>query len=287
MDSELEFSTDLHQYEDNMCAIFVDRYKCFDLVIPEVALKIAVELGMPKCVFNAAMGFYSNQSKFFKIGPYFGRKVMSTNAAVQGCSLSIIMVNSMYSVLADHLQRLAPQVRFSSFIDDCKMWTIQPDLSQLKHAFSQLSEFDSAIGQQFNEAKSSTLTKQKKRALRFLRDVGRRLSTKKSVKSLGCSHTIGRKPSAKIQDERVAKAIRTAGRVSCLPISEQHRVLHTHANVHSQWLYGSELQPPSKQMFKRLRTAIIKIFHKKPNSMRCPFHFMASFSDVYVDPWAK
>ena len=286
LDSELDFSTDMHEHEDTMCAVFVDRYKCFDLIIPEVALKIALELGLPPSIYNAALGFYANQIKFFKIGQFYGRKVMSTNAAVQGCSLSILMVNSMYSVLAQHLADVSPDSRFTSFIDDCKIWTVQTDTDQLKLAFEALSSFDDAIGQQINETKSTVLSKFQKKAARFLRDVGRQFPSKKTVKSLGCSHTVGKKRCAKFQDQRVHKAIRTASRVSHLPLPEKQKILHTHSNVHSQWLYGCELQAPSKRMFQRLRTAVVGIFHKRSNCMRCPFHFLATFGDIYVDPWA-
>ena len=286
-DSELMFSTDMQQSEEGFLAVLIDRYKCFDLIIPSVALEIALSLGLPQPIFKAACGFYVNQVKFFKLGPFFGRRVMSTNAAVQGCSLSILMVNAMYSVLAQHISSLTPDVQFASFVDDCKMWTIDQNPEQLKRAFSELNDFDECIGQSINDDKSVVLTKYQKRAVRFLRDVGRNFKSKKTVKSLGFSHTVGKRKNAKFQDQRVVKAVKTAARVAALPLSERERALHVHSNVHSQWVYGTEIQPPSRHQFRRLRTAIVRVFHKRRNAMRCPFHFMATCCDVFMDPWAK
>ena len=286
-DSELAFSDNMCHSDEDFCAVLIDRYKCFDLIIPAVALEIARLLGLPDPVFKAACGFYDNQVKIFKLGPFFGRRVMSTNAAVQGCSLSILMVNSMYSVLAQHISTLTPDVHFASFIDDCKMWTVDQNPDQLKTAFAELSGFDECIGQKINDDKSVVLTKYQKRARRFLRDVGRPFKCKKTVKSLGFSHTVGKRKNAQLQDKRVDKAIQTTSRVAALPLSERDRALHVHSNVHSQWVFGTEIQPPSKHQFRRLRTAVVRVFHKRRNVMRCPFHFMATSFDIFLDPWAK
>ena len=212
---------------------------------------------------------------------------MSTNAAVQGCSLSILMVNSMYSVLAQHISTLTPDVHFASFIDDCKMWTVDQNPDQLKTVFAEPSGFDECIGQKINDDKSVVLTKYQKRARRFLRDVGRPFKCKKTVKSLGFSHTVGKRKNAQLQDKRVDKAIQTTSRVAALPLSERDRALHVHSNVHSQWVFGTEIQPPSKHQFRRLRAAVVRVFHKRRNVMRCPFHFMATSFDIFLDPWAK
>ena len=55
-------------------------------------------------------GFIVNKTSFFKLGSAKGSRVMSTNSTVQGCSLSILMVNSLYSVLSDAVSQNSPQV---------------------------------------------------------------------------------------------------------------------------------------------------------------------------------
>ena len=49
--SEIQFSHTLHEHDGDesqkAVAIFIDRLKCFDLVIPQVAIGIAKSVGLP------------------------------------------------------------------------------------------------------------------------------------------------------------------------------------------------------------------------------------------------
>ena len=140
-ESEWQLSLDLHDNTSETLGIFLDRFKCFDLVIPQISLGIALRLGLPVNVHRAALGFYSQQVKFFKLGTAFGSRVMCSNSAVQGCSLSILMVNSMYAVFAKHVEGICPAISFRSFIDDAKFWTGADNENQLKHALSEAEQF--------------------------------------------------------------------------------------------------------------------------------------------------
>ena len=170
-DSELKFSQDLHDHSGDHLSVFIDRWKCFDLIIPELAISIASDLGLPRQIAVAIQGFYCNQTKFFKLGPYFGNSVMSTNAAVQGCSMSIIMVNSMFSVLAHHISMVAPSVSLANFIDDCKIWSSERHHANLQHALEEIQSFDASVGQVLNVGKTNVMSRFRKKAARFVRDV--------------------------------------------------------------------------------------------------------------------
>ena len=115
-------------------------------------------MGLPEQVYRAALGFYSSQVKLFKLGNAFGRRVLSSNSAVQGCSLSILMVNTVYAVFASHVQDIAPSVAFRSFIDDAKMWTSEACQDELATALAAAESFDNEIGQVANPTKSSLLS---------------------------------------------------------------------------------------------------------------------------------
>ena len=260
--SELSFSHELMEDPDAHLSIFVDRWKCFDLVIPELALDIAADLGMSPQVVVAAKGNYRDQSKFFKLGPFDGDSVMCSNSAVQACSLSIIMVNAMFAILTHHLQTVSPNVSLSSFIDDCKLWISQREHLQLQQAFSELQLFDQAVGQVHNSGKTYVLSRTKKRALRFLRDIKQPFHCKQGVRSLGFSHKAPKVPSAKLQTAKVDKAVAVIRKIVKLPVSERDKVLHIHVNAHSRWLFGTEVQPPSLHDFKRLRTCVVNALTK-------------------------
>ena len=48
---------------DDVIGLFIDRWKCFDLIVPELVLQVAEGLGFPSPVAKAAKGFSSEPSK--------------------------------------------------------------------------------------------------------------------------------------------------------------------------------------------------------------------------------
>ena len=48
-ESELSLSLDFHEnnFRDDPIAVFIDRTKCFDLILPELAMGLASSLGYP------------------------------------------------------------------------------------------------------------------------------------------------------------------------------------------------------------------------------------------------
>ena len=106
--SEIEFSHAVQEPNEaeRVVAIFIDRFKCFDMVLPHVGLGVAKAVGLPGTIFKGISGFYANQVKFFKIGSFYGKEVLSCNAVIQGCSMSVMMVNVLYSILVRSLQQV-------------------------------------------------------------------------------------------------------------------------------------------------------------------------------------
>ena len=205
-------------------------------------------------------GFIVTKTSFCKLGSAYGSRVMSTNSTVQGCSLSILMVNSLYPVLSDAVSQNSPQVSLSSCIDVCKVWGSARFESQLVETFKIIQAFDETVGQVVNPAKSKFLTRKQKRAKHFLLKVNQPFRATKHVKSLGYFHGADARRSAKNQDSRVDKADKVAKKVACLPTSSWNKHVHVHANVHAKWLYGTDTQAPSKRALHKLRTTIVNIF---------------------------
>ena len=191
-ESEWEFSLDVlgANGEDRWKSILLDRFKCFDLLLPKVGFGIAARFGIPTHIANAVLNFYENQHKFFKLGSAFGDRVLYSNSAVQGCSMSILIVNTLYSVFANHLELVSPIVQFRSFIDDAKFWAPTRDEAQLRVAFQEVEEFDRSIGQQTNDRKTAVLAKRVRDSARFLTQVGRNFNQVQHTKSLGYTHII-------------------------------------------------------------------------------------------------
>ena len=79
----------------------------------------------------------------------------------------------------------------------------------------------------------------------------------KEAKSLGFSHKVTRRGGAKLQDARVHRAIKIVAKISKLPLPTSDKGFYIKSNAHSVWVYGSEIQGPSKGSLKKLRTAVV------------------------------
>ena len=67
---------------------------------------------------------------------FYGSEVLSCNSAVQGCSFSVLMIHSMYAILARSIDRTFPDISIATFVDDAKIWTKANLADQLVEAFS-------------------------------------------------------------------------------------------------------------------------------------------------------
>ena len=239
IESELKLSSELFENELNegepRMILFIDRFKCFDLLIPSFCVSLARDLGLPGHLATCIKGYYSGQYKCFKLGPFFGPRVVQSNGIVQGCPFNVLFANLIFSVFAKRIQKTS-EISFASFLDDTQHWSRVSDFPALVNAASSLSQFDASVGQIQNDVKSAILCRKKKETQRFLIQVGRRLTKKTSVKSLGFFHTSHRRGGGKLQDARLEKAKATVLKVSKLPLSGWQKGFYIKVNAHSQWL---------------------------------------------------
>jgi hypothetical protein len=232
----LAFSEALHDETEDKVAIFIDRVKCFDMVVPEVSLNIAAAVGLPATITRAVTGFYTQQVKFFKINGYYGSQVLSCNSAIQGCSMSVMMVNVMYSVLIRSLQHSNPNISITTFIDDCKIWGPQSFSNELVAAFNEIATFDTAVGQSLNEQKSEILARSKEKGRCFRRKLGKQFKIVTQSKSLGRVHQINTVRNAKAQEKRVKKALGVLSKIKTLPIPRHQKGHFIQSHAHYKWV---------------------------------------------------
>ena len=148
--SEQQLSLDKDQaVVDDSCltAVFLDRWKAFDMIVPEIALSVITQLGMDPRLAKAVLGFYHSQKKVFRIGKCYSSQVSTTDGAIQGCAMSLLMTNAMYSVWAIMAKQVSPHVSLATFIDDAKFWAREKDVAELGLLFQKSKEFDKDIGQ--------------------------------------------------------------------------------------------------------------------------------------------
>ena len=162
------------------------------VIIPAVAVSALNSLGLPPQIGVAIQGFYSNQVRTMKLGKGFGKRLIHGSWALQGCTLSILMVNGIFSGLMAHLNKTCPQVQATTFIDDMKVWAKRENIGMLQSALAGPVEFDRLTGQLISEEKTTVVSRREKQR-RFLIQVGRTYKSKSNAKSLRNVHRADKK----------------------------------------------------------------------------------------------
>ena len=111
-------------------------------------------MGMDPVVETGAHAYYNGLVRVFRLSGTYGPKITSLSAAVQGCSLSVLITNCVFAVWAKVIEQKTAEVSYSAFIDDAKAWSSIRHVDQLKTAWVLTNDFDEAIGQVVNGKKS-------------------------------------------------------------------------------------------------------------------------------------
>ena len=72
-----------------------DYTKCFDLIPKAILVAMLDLMGMERGVLNAFHGMYSQLRRKFKIKGCLGAWWQATNGILQGCPLSVIVINAL------------------------------------------------------------------------------------------------------------------------------------------------------------------------------------------------
>jgi len=290
--SEYELSCDIDDAESNdpIIAAFLDRFKSFDMLIPEISLAILAAIGFdPKCI-KASLAYCSNQKRFFRLNQACGPFLRYANSAIQGCSFSVLMTNAAYSVWKTFLDEKRVQTSCSTFIDDAKFWSKLSNIDDLKSTWELTKQFDTDIGQVINESKTLFAAPSLKVAKKVVKKIARGTTAATTVKSLGFSQVFGGRASAKVLNKRLINAHRCLDRIASMPTNKTNKEYHILANAHPKWLYGTELLPPNPAQFRSLRAKVAHILWGRKKPVRIAFMVTAMAGNVLVDPevaWAN
>ena len=88
----------------------IDDVKCFDLIPQAFVLALALELDMDPGTCRALRAMYKQLRRAFKIGGALGVWWRATNGILQGCPLSVILVNVITTIWKMEVDSLRWQV---------------------------------------------------------------------------------------------------------------------------------------------------------------------------------
>ena len=139
---------------DHLVGIKLDQSKCFDRIIPTIAGAFMLALGVPKGVVNLFLMMYRGLHKHLSYRGWISKNaVTNANGVAQGCSLSLLAINSYMHVWATFIEHI-PHVVSRVFIDDAYLWVKLNQIHLLQTALQTTELWGSLVGQQLNPQKS-------------------------------------------------------------------------------------------------------------------------------------
>ena len=98
----------------------IDYVKCFDLIPQAVVLALALELGMDPGTCRALGAMYKQLRHTFKIAGALGCWWQATNGILQGCPVSVLLVNATQGIMGGGGGRGPNPIYAVNYVNFCK-----------------------------------------------------------------------------------------------------------------------------------------------------------------------
>jgi hypothetical protein len=213
-----------------------DRSKCFDRIHSTFTNQLLSKLGFPNQITTATSKFYSQNSRFFKLNNICGKQFKST-ALFQGCPLSVLSINALFTILLKRLER-DKLFNIYIYIDDLAISTSATTTESLKEADKQCTTFDLLTGQVINLNKAITYTTSRNTRDHLRHDLPNYKLTD-TFKTLGFAIKTAHAHLNSIQNTQAKKAASSIDDIKLLPITPARKMALLTTIAMPKLTYGS------------------------------------------------
>jgi hypothetical protein len=262
--------------DDPWCGIHFDYKKCYDQIPWQLVTYLADTMQMSNRIKNPTQLMNQTVYRRFKNGHGLGKRWKSTNGLLQGCPLSVVILNMIVQVWARALSIEIPEAIGRAFADDTAASCEKTET--LKQVIDLTTTFADTTHQQLHPAKTITwatgnsnfkkevkdITVQgtKINYSNHFRDLGAQLSTN-SQNNLGC---VGKRRKAALIDAR---------KCASLPTNFTTKSNIVAAKPGSKNLYACEVTKMSKTARNTQRAAATTGCWGRKSKLRSPKIIMA------------
>ena len=246
----------------SLIGVHFDYKKAFDLVPRNIIFNLASRLGFSSSLLNVMKRMYSNLQRFFKIPGGHSQPFRSSCGILQGCPLSIVFMNLIVSIWCRTIEAETAAIP-KAFADDSMVLATSVDTA--KKAMDITGEFAKITKQELAAKKTvawATLARDRQ-SLRKVQFQGHLLQVLLDTKSLGANLCSSHARMASHTSVKIQHAITMASKIASFPLPSKDRGLICATKILPKILYGSEISPPIKADFGKLRSAIARAVWKK------------------------
>ena len=209
---------------------------------------------------------YGSLRRRFKVGGGVGKEFRATNGILQGCPLSVILLNLLVSVWAKAID-VETGADPMAYADDT---TVIGPRAEVERAGEVTAEYCSLTGQQLNVKKSLSFHVNAEAAETPLRLQGEVVKVVEADRCLGAD--IRFNPAAQVSahvESRVQKAVAQADRIAVLPLPLEVRCTLLATQPSAVAFYGVEVTQLSPTHMATLEAAALRVIWGGRQPNRC------------------
>ena len=268
-----------------MIGIKLDKSKCFDRLIPSISTAIMLALGVPFQVVNMFAKLYSGLRRFLSYQTWTCSTPTTTaNGVIQGCSLSLLAVNSHMAVWSLFLQQ-CQELTSAVFIDDCYLFTYLEHVRILQQAMEITTSWDFMTGQVANEGKSVAWANSSE-GRKTMRSTFNSMKHSHSLEILGSVVQTTEKLAFGWDIKKTQKILRDIQLIRALPCN---RSIHCHlvgSKVIPQINFSPHLGLIPKDDLKQIQNSIVNLIWKNRPMWRSKWLVLGLLAPPFrVDPY--
>ena len=254
---------------ESLAGICLDFVKAFDRLPFHMLLELARNARADPSILHALNGMHGQLQRRFKLQcGLVGEAFSSTNGILQGCPLSVIMLNLYIQCWLNLVTHKAPEALPQSYADDLLLngWS----LPALKHALQITEEFASDTGMQICPKKSCcwATTLAFRAQLHELKVGGASLPAVSEARYLGAFLSFdGRRHKTRVE-HHIEAASRVCQRISMTRLPLEVRAILASALVIPRALYACCATASPKRTMQKLRAAVGKAVWGQANRWR-------------------
>lgn len=258
---EIQISLDNSRVQN--CPIIgakLDKSKAFDRLIPSVSGMLMLALGIPSTIVVFFLSMYQSMTRYTSYLQWTGATACTqANGLVQGCSMSLIAMNSHMAIWSCMMSTL--QIQSRSFIDDSYIWTTLQNQQALEQAIAVTNMWDQLTGQLMNQGKSEVWSSHPvgRTALKTLFP---QMSSVNILEVLGSRIQTTLKNNYAWKVEKTTKIVREAEAIALLPTSIEVKQHIVGTKLLPQLAFMPHINQVPKQDLRTIQAAILRIVWK-------------------------
>jgi len=256
-------------HSGSLFGISLDYGKCFDRVPVHIVLNLALEAGLPPQLVTPLRSLYEKLVRRFRVGNGVGQEFKATNGIIQGCPLSVVLLNLLVNVWAQAVKAEVPGASPCGYADDTG--ALSSAHAPIQKVLDLTGQFAQVTGQVLNASKShawatNTCDQHKLASLALMGDLvpattgGRLLGAHISYQR-GVKNTLGEK--------RVKRGIVICERIRWAPLPMHIRSQLLASLVMPSTLYGACVGGLTMTLLNSLTSAVMRTVWGTKRKLRC------------------